>query len=258
MAKHTTYSFGDSPLAARRLGLLAAALDPSTRRLLAETQGPERPDLAVDLGCGPGHSTALTAAVTGAARTVGLDSSQLFLARARVRYPHLEFRRHDVTQPLPTGPATLIFARFVLAHLPDPPAWARAWSRDLVPGGRLVLQEVDAIDVSQPVLADYETLVLGVVEDRGAPMYAGPSLAALEDDDVARWVTRRRTVSVPSRAAARIYRLNLEVWRHDPAVATRADADAVDSVATRLDELARDGRGRVVWRLREVAGERRR
>ncbi|MDP8930620.1 MAG: methyltransferase domain-containing protein [Actinomycetota bacterium] len=52
-----------------------------------------RPRLALDLGCGPGHSTHLLAEVTGAARTVGVDCSGVFLVAAReTAFEHWEWQ----------------------------------------------------------------------------------------------------------------------------------------------------------------------
>jgi trans-aconitate 2-methyltransferase len=69
------YAFGDSAPAARRLGLLADVFEPPSRAFLAEFTrvAGDQVDLAVDLGCGPGHSTRLVASVVGARRTLGLD-----------------------------------------------------------------------------------------------------------------------------------------------------------------------------------------
>src|SRR5205809_779798 len=56
----TSYTFGDSQAAAERLALVARVFEPPSRRFLADAAagaGLAGCDLAVDLGCGPGHST---------------------------------------------------------------------------------------------------------------------------------------------------------------------------------------------------------
>jgi hypothetical protein len=80
------YAFGDTSLAARCLALLADVFEPPSRAFLERFAGPvssgaEPLDLAVDLGCGPGHSTRLVATMVGARRTLGLDQSGSFVAR---------------------------------------------------------------------------------------------------------------------------------------------------------------------------------
>src|SRR6187455_2065695 len=92
------YTFGDGPLAADRLALLAATYEPSSARLLrmCASLAPRR---AIDLGCGPGHSTRLLHAMVGPAATVGLDSSPDHVARARASAPPgIEYAIHDVTR----------------------------------------------------------------------------------------------------------------------------------------------------------------
>ena len=251
------YTFGDSDAAAHRLELLARTFERSSREFLAAAV-PEPPRLALDLGCGPGFSTALLAATTGAARTVGLDRSEAFLDAARRAFPTLEFIRHDVAAAsFPTSGPDLVFARLVLAHVPDPAGLARRWAHGLVPGGRLLLEEMEWIDAPHAVLADYEARVLAVVEHQGAAMYAGPLLAGLaEDDEVRCRFTTVRTVCVPTPVAARIYALNLEGWRRDPFAVERFDRQDLDTLAVQLARLATDGDGSVGWGLRQLVVER--
>jgi trans-aconitate 2-methyltransferase len=47
----------------------------------------------VDLGCGPGNSTAVVAAAWPAAEITGLDSSPTMLAAARTAHPELHFEQ---------------------------------------------------------------------------------------------------------------------------------------------------------------------
>jgi SAM-dependent methyltransferase len=257
-ARATRYTFGDGDAAARRLELLATTFEPSSREFLRNV-APRRPRLAVDLGCGPGFSTALVAATTGAARTVGLDRSAAFVDAARRAFPTLEFIRHDVaTGSFPTSRPDLVFARLLLAHLPDPVGQARRWAHELAPGGRLLLEEMEWIDAADPVLAEYEARVLAVVRQQGAPMYAGPLLGGLGEDDLVHpaW-TAVRTASVPTPVAARIYALNLDGWRRDPFAVEHFRDDELEELAARLARLAADGHGRVRWGLRQLMVERR-
>ncbi len=245
------YTFGDDVRAARRLELVADVFEASSRELLGALR--TRPRLALDLGCGPGFTTALVADATGAATTVGVDRSEAFLAAARATFPGLTFACHDVTRGLPTSPPDLVFARLVLAHLPEPAARARAWAGDLAPCGLLVLEEMERIDAPDPVLAEYEERVLAVVEHQGAPMYAGPLLSGLGDGDgLVRRFDAVRLVPVPTAVAARIYGLNLEGWRHDPFARARFDAADLDALAAGLAALAEGGRGHVGWGVRQL------
>ena len=122
------YLFGDTDLAARRLKLLTDIFARSTGAFLLDSAGP-RPDLAVDLGCGPGHTTGLLAEALRPGHTAGLDSSEDYIATARESQgDNVSFHRHDITEvPFPVGPCDLIFCRFVLTHLADPRADVDRW-----------------------------------------------------------------------------------------------------------------------------------
>jgi trans-aconitate methyltransferase len=79
--RSTTYTFGDSEVAARRLELLAQAFAASSSEFLNRAVT-GRPRLAVDLGCGPGYSTAFLSDALDCDRVVGLDNSERFIALA--------------------------------------------------------------------------------------------------------------------------------------------------------------------------------
>ena len=127
-----SYAFGDTEPAERRLALLAEIFEPSSRAFLATHVAGAQ--LAVDLGCGPGHTTRLLAEVTGAGRTVGLDWSPSFLAAAgRDHLAGIEFVGHDLTRlPFPVAGqgADVGYARYLLAHLPQQAAAVHgSWDR---------------------------------------------------------------------------------------------------------------------------------
>jgi trans-aconitate 2-methyltransferase len=256
--KPPRYTFGETALASRRLALLADVLaTPSGAFLRGAVDRP--PQVALDLGCGPGFSTALVAEATEARRTVGLDSSAAFVGAARRSFPHLEFGVHDVTvTPFPVAGPNVVFARLVLAHLPDPARQARAWGRQLAPGGRLLLDELDSLDAPDPVLRHYEALVSAVVADRGGPMHAGRLLSDVADgpDLVAR-SSHASNLAVPVPVAARLYAMNLEVWRHGPFARAHLATAELDDLARDLLGLTRTDAGHVEWRLRHIVLERR-
>lgn len=68
------YTFGDSDLAARRLELVGSTFQDTTRDFL-RSQAPSAPALAVDLGSGPGHTTALLRETLHPALTIAVDFS---------------------------------------------------------------------------------------------------------------------------------------------------------------------------------------
>ena len=149
-APDSTYAFGDTDVEAARLALVTEVFGPTSEELL--TQAVEHPPvLAYDLGCGPGHTTRLVARATGAALTVGQERSAAHLARARAGAPKgARFVTWDVAElPFPTGPADLVYARLLLAHLEDPVAVALSWTTQLNVGGLLVVDEA-RVDRDRP------------------------------------------------------------------------------------------------------------
>jgi len=248
------YTFGDSDPAARRLAEVAAVFEAPTRAFLGrEGRGPV--GVAVDLGCGPGYTTELLARCLRPRRLAGLDRSEAFLERARRLVPGASFHLHDVTRtPLPTGPADLLFARFLLTHLRQPGRVLAAWAAQLAPGGLLLIDEVEWIRTRDPALAGYLRVLAAVLEARGHRLEVGAALDALPDPP---GLDRRGSqVAVhevdPARAAA-MFRANLSVWRHDP--------QAHDLVGTpELDRLDRALAGRrttpITWGLRQIAWRR--
>lgn len=241
------YAFGDGDLAAERLALVASVYQDSSRALLASAV-PAGCDTVVDLGCGPGYTTRLVAEVSRPRRTIGLDSSASFveLARSLTADPHVEFAVHDATAlPFPASPVDAVHARLLLAHLPDPLAVVDGWRTQLRPGGVVVLDEVEAMQVPPGVLSDYEALVVAVVASGGGAMYAGPLIESLGG--------RRVEVVVDGAVAARMYGLNLVTWRDDAIARGLATAGELDRVAAGLEDLAtRPGATAVRWVMRQV------
>ena len=126
-----SYTFGDDEPAVERLRLVASAYDPISRAFLAAHVA-SGIDVAIDLGCGPGFSTQLLHEVCAPHTLIGVDSSSQFLEVARARLRGAVFETHDVTAtPLPGAPASVIYARLVLAHIPDPLGTVDRWKGQL-------------------------------------------------------------------------------------------------------------------------------
>lgn len=100
----------------------------------------EAPATVVDLGCGPGNSTALLAARWPAARITGVDSSPEMLAAARAAMPELAWVEGDAASWTPEAPVDLIFANAVLQWVPNHEALLPRLMACLAPGGVLAVQ----------------------------------------------------------------------------------------------------------------------
>ena len=248
----TRYTYGDSALAARRLALVAATFEPSTRVFL-ERAAPRAPRQAVDLGCGPGHTTRLLHRVTGATATLGLDASEAYVSRARAEAPSgVSFEVHDATAvPFPAGSVDAIYARLLLAHLRDPARVVAAWATQLAEGGAVLLDDLEAIETAHPVFRTYlDDVALAVIRREGGSLLVGPLLHRMADppgterthDEVA-------TFSPPTATTARIFAMNLAV------LVERGETSPHPDLAAELEAIA-DGRAAaqpVGWSMRQVA-----
>lgn len=77
----------------------------------------ESPQRIVDLGCGPGNSTAVLAARYPQAHLTGMDSSPDMLEKARATLPDIEFMLEDLMTYTPKEPADLLFSNAVFQWL---------------------------------------------------------------------------------------------------------------------------------------------
>ncbi|KAJ5172663.1 Trans-aconitate 2-methyltransferase [Penicillium capsulatum] len=86
------------------------------RDLLARVplQAPQR---VVDLGCGPGNSTAVLQSRYPDAHLTGIDSSPDMIRQASSDMPHLQFTVEDLNSYVPSGPVDLFFSNAVFQWL---------------------------------------------------------------------------------------------------------------------------------------------
>ena len=248
-----SYAFGDSSDAARRLAVVHHVFVPLAERLLHEVVH-RPPGVVADLGCGPGHTTRFLAERWPAAEVIGVDASATFLAAATSHVPGVRFVHGDVTDAgaLPAGRADLVYARCLLAHLPDVAGAIATWRAWLAPDGRLVLEEPERIDTDDPVFHAYLAATGRAVAARGATMLAGPlvdrATAGMDG------VVLNRVVAHPvaTSDAATMFALNLATIRNDPAAGL--DAATASMLESELSVRRDDHRsGAITWQVRQVA-----
>jgi len=236
------YTFGDDTKAVERLALVAQAYEPVSRAFLA-AHGPRRASLALDLGCGPGFSTALVDDVLSPQRLIGIDASADFLDVARTNAPSADFRVLDVTrEPLPAG-ADVVYARLLLAHVTEPAAVVRSWCEQLAPGGVVLVEDLEDIEAPAGALRAYDEVSADVVRAGGGVMYAGRLLEPLGGTCT--------PVTAPAALAARIYLFNVRRWFTDPPAGTTAEALAGLEAAL-IAECERDTDDTVSWIVRQL------
>ena len=96
----------------------------------------------VDLGCGPGNSTALIAERFPEAEIVGIDASPDMLSAARTRLPRVEFRQGDIGE-FDDSSAELVFANAAMHWVGDHLAVMGRLAARLPPRGCLAVQMPD-------------------------------------------------------------------------------------------------------------------
>lgn len=100
----------------------------------------ERAERVVDLGCGPGNSTALLRERWPGARLSGIDNSPEMLERARRDLPAVEWILGDAGSYRASEPVDLLFANALFHWLPDHATLFPALIEQVRPGGVLAVQ----------------------------------------------------------------------------------------------------------------------
>jgi ubiquinone/menaquinone biosynthesis C-methylase UbiE len=131
-----------------RLRLLSSVFHPTTFALL-QRAGIAPGMSCLDLGCGGGDVTVELARLVGPqGQVTGIDFDETSIGIARseaeaasngnVRYRHGDVRSSDFEEPV-----DVVYARFLFSHLPDAEAQLHNLPRLIVPGGRIVIEDVD-------------------------------------------------------------------------------------------------------------------
>lgn len=100
------------------------------------------PDKVVDIGCGPGNSTAVLAERFPAAQVLGVDNSAEMVTAAQKNYPAWRFEVVDASGPLDalgTG-FEVVFSNACLQWIPGHPVLMERLAALLAPGGVLAVQ----------------------------------------------------------------------------------------------------------------------
>jgi SAM-dependent methyltransferase len=131
-----------------RLRVLARAMRPTTTALL-DRVGVESGWSCLDAGCGGGDVTlelARRAAPDGRVLGVDIDESKLELARAEAEAEGLgnvTYEARDLSAETSSEQFDLVYARFLVTHLPDGVDAVRRLAAAVRPGGLLALEDVD-------------------------------------------------------------------------------------------------------------------
>lgn len=234
------YTFGDSDAAARRLALLAEAYAEPSRAFLSQFR-PNKVGLALDLGCGPGHTTRLLHDVLRPTETIGLDLSERYveLARASQLPTGLGFLCRDVLSSWGLPPADLVYARFLLTHLAEPEQALASWLQGVAAGGVLLVQETSLLGSEHPTLTRYYQLVEALQAQHGQSLYVGRDLGRLAEAKGASVEHfAERVFELPAHVMATLHALNLPVWKNDPVARRNFDGRELAEIEQGLLRIA--------------------
>jgi SAM-dependent methyltransferase len=121
-------------------------LNPLTRQVLDRIP---RDSIAkiLDLGCGQGNTTRMLAEHFPSASVTGLEYDANLIGQASIdpsNPPAVQFKQGDASElPYPAASFDLVFTRYMLLHVPDPPRVIREMLRVTRAGGFVVAYEPD-------------------------------------------------------------------------------------------------------------------
>jgi SAM-dependent methyltransferase len=188
MATTSTYRLRGGVAGRERLRVLSRVMETMTTGLLDRLDvGPGA--RCLDVGCGGGDVTlALARRVGTRGEVVGVDIDEVKLQLARdeaadAGVDNVEYRAASVDELPGDGGFDLVYARFLLTHLPDPGAALRSMIGAARPGAYVAVEDIDyAVGFCHPPCAAYDAfweLYPRVAADAGGDARIGRRLPVL-------------------------------------------------------------------------------
>lgn len=172
---------------AERLQLLAAVKWPTTK-LLLERAGIGSGLNCLDVGCGTGAVTfQMAEAVKPAGRVTGVDFDERCVQLARAEAQRLgvdvEFRSGSANELNKHSAYDLVFARFLLTHLPQPETALESMVQATKTGGVVVVEDIQFTGhftyPACPAFDRYVSLYQEMVRHKGGDPNIGPRLPGM-------------------------------------------------------------------------------
>jgi ubiquinone/menaquinone biosynthesis C-methylase UbiE len=263
--KHYVLQSGDA--GAERLRVLEAVKWPSTQTLL------DRLDFkagmrCLDAGCGLGAvTTELARRVGDSGLAVGIDIDARCLALAETeaskKVSNIRFRTESVNEIGDQDTYDLVYARFLLTHLPDPARGLARMLRAARPGGRVVVEDIEFSGhfshPACPAFTRYIEVYQQVVKSRGADPEIGPRLVGLfldaGMDDVGFELVQPVFRNGPGKHLARMTLQHICTAVVGAGIATEAE---IHQICQELDDFAQNDRSLIsLPRIFQVWGRKR-
>lgn len=104
---------------------------------LADRLTVQSPERIIDIGCGPGNSTAVLKKRYPDAEVIGADNSENMISAAKEKYPDIDFLLCDASKELGniTGKFDIVFSNACIQWVPDHPKLLREMLSLLKEGG---------------------------------------------------------------------------------------------------------------------------
>ena len=127
----------------------------------------------LDIGCGPGNSTAVLRERYPHAKILGVDSSPVMIETARKTYPDIDFQLCDVSARLDELPADfdVVFSNACIQWVPDHPHLIPGLLARLRVGGVLAVQT--PMNYEEPIHRIIGGIVFSTAPGTGSPDQTG-------------------------------------------------------------------------------------
>jgi ubiquinone/menaquinone biosynthesis C-methylase UbiE len=173
-------------------------------------------------------------------RTVGLESSERFIAEARANHPNLEFFRHDILQaPFPVNAPDLLLCRFLLTHLSSPQSALQTWAEIAAPHAILLIHETEEIDSSDPAMHRYYQLIGQMQMHYAQTLNIGGTLdACLSQTEWQILKSRSLVLEKPAQEMAQLHLANLRTWGKNEYASRAFNHRELEELEVSLDSIA--------------------
>jgi trans-aconitate 2-methyltransferase len=247
------YTFGTDKMAAGRLEKMAEVFNPYSASFIKK-HAKYPVGSAVDLGCGPGFSTHMLFMSVQAKQVYGFDNSEDYICEAINRFNHCIFVRHDLSFTPFLFKPDIMYARFVLSHLPNPVKFVNMWANELKLNGMIFIEELEAIETNIDVFKKYLTVNEGLIASQGANLYVGSELSKGDYDAD---ILVNESFKFPVRnhdAAAMFYPNTINIWEREGYVLNRLSFNERKEVSAKILEImgSNDESFGITWTMRRM------